>query len=394
MENKTALSAGVMLNAYPDSMGGTLADIVALLGRGEMKGAFDAFYILPSIFNTDLDRGFSVIDYNLNECYAGQADLDALRKLGIDLKFDLILNHASVLSPQFQDLLKNGENSRYKDFFINWNKFWEGHGQMTQEGYIQPDAELIRDMFFRKPGLPILMVRMPDGSEVPYWNTFYQEVRYREVDASELVESCSGHVDYLDTHSVTQPQESEKVDDGQRRVELSTDFSFALDGENYWCFMTLVKENDFNEAEVGVSTIIVWSEDAYSAMLYDARGTDWPDTPGLHLELSYPLQWETRLVNDDPLRYEAGDAISDVDEVAAFLDEGEKTVDDFEGRFGQPCCVSWTGDGHVYYELAGDGEDPRYLEVNATVPDEPIYSAYVVGERGVVEKVWDEGGDA
>ncbi len=189
MENKTALSAGVMLNAYPDSMGGTLADIVALLGRGEMKGAFDAFYILPSIFNTDLDRGFSVIDYNLNECYAGQADLDALRKLGIDLKFDLILNHASVLSPQFQDLLKNGENSRYKDFFINWNKFWEGHGQMTQEGYIQPDAELIRDMFFRKPGLPILMVRMPDGSEVPYWNTFYQEVRYRKVDASELVES-------------------------------------------------------------------------------------------------------------------------------------------------------------------------------------------------------------
>ena len=33
MENKTALSAGVTLNAYPDSMGGTLADIVALLGR-------------------------------------------------------------------------------------------------------------------------------------------------------------------------------------------------------------------------------------------------------------------------------------------------------------------------------------------------------------------------
>jgi len=189
MENKTALSAGVMLNAYPDSMGGTLADIVALLGRGEMKGAFDAFYILPSIFNTDLDRGFSVIDYNLNECYAGQADLDALRKLGIDLKFDLILNHASVLSPQFQDLLKNGENSRYKDFFINWNRFWEGHGKMTEEGYIQPDEEKIKDMFFRKPGLPILMVRMPDGSEVPYWNTFYQEVRYRRVDASELVES-------------------------------------------------------------------------------------------------------------------------------------------------------------------------------------------------------------
>lgn len=211
--------------------------------------------------------------------------------------------------------------------------------------------------------------------------------------AGELVESCSGHVGYLDTHSVTRPMESEKVEDGRRRVELSTDFSFVLDGENYWCYMTLVSVNDFDEAEVGVSTVIVWSEDAYSAMLYDARETDWPEGMGLHLRLSYPLEWETRLVNDDPLRYEAGDTISDVDEVTAFLDGGEKTVDDFEERFGRPCCVSWTGDGRVYYEL-DDREGPRYLEVNATAPDEPIYSAYVVDERGVIEKVWDADGDA
>lgn len=211
--------------------------------------------------------------------------------------------------------------------------------------------------------------------------------------AGELVESCSGHVGYLDTHSVTRPMESEKVEDGRRRVELSTDFSFVLDGENYWCYMTLVSVNDFDEAEVGVSTVIVWSEDAYSAMLYDTRETDWPEGTGLHLRLSYPLEWETRLVNDDPLRYEAGDTISDVDEVTAFLDGGEKTVDDFEERFGRPCCVSWTGDGRVYYEL-DDREGPRYLEVNATAPDESIYSAYVVDERGVVEKVWDADGDA
>lgn len=215
-----------------------------------------------------------------------------------------------------------------------------------------------------------------------------------EAQADKLMESCSGYVDYLDTHSVTHPMESERIDDGKRRVELSTDFSFALGGKNYWCYMTLVSENDFDEAEEGVSTVIVWSEDAYSAMLYDARETDWPEGAGLHLRLSYPLEWETRLVNDDPLRYEAGDTIPDVDDVTAFLDGGEKTVDDFEERFGRPCCVSWTGDGRVYYELAGDGEGPRYLEVNATAPDEPIYSAYVVDERDVVEKVWDAGGDA
>ena len=45
-------------------------------------------------------------------------------------------------------------------------------------------------MFFRKPGLPILMVRMPDGTEKPYWNTFYQEVRYPRPDAQSLMRAA------------------------------------------------------------------------------------------------------------------------------------------------------------------------------------------------------------
>lgn len=264
--------------------------------------------------------------------------------------------------------------------------------QVTGEEYVSPQGQACLDA---AEGL-LDAIEAGDGDAVV--GLFSPEAQADssdlEAQADKLMESCSGHVDYLDTHSVTHPMESERIDDGKRRVELSTDFSFALGGKNYWCYMTLVSENDFDEAEVGVSTVIVWSEDAYSAMLYDARETDWPEGTGLHLRLSYPLEWETRLVNDDPLRYEVGDTISDVDEVTAFLDGGEKNVDDFEERFGRPCCVSWTGDGRVYYELAGDGEGPRYLEVNATAPDEPIYSAYVVDERDVVEKVWDAGGDA
>ncbi|MCR5670353.1 MAG: glycosidase [Butyrivibrio sp.] len=186
---------GPMLNAYPDSMGGTMKDIVSVLSKAEFKDVFQSFYILPSIFNTDLDRGFSVIDYSINEEMASKEDIDALGKLGIDLKLDFILNHASVLSPQFQDLVKNGEKSKYKDFFINWNKFWEGCGEMTPEGYIQPRDEYIKDMFFRKPGLPILMVRMPDGKDVPYWNTFYQEVKYKRPDTQDLMEAMD--IQYL-----------------------------------------------------------------------------------------------------------------------------------------------------------------------------------------------------
>lgn len=167
-----------MLNAYPDSMGGKLSDIVSVLGREDMKDTFGSFYILPSIYHSDLDRGFSVIDYDLNENLADRQDLEELKKLGIDLKLDFILNHASAQSPQFTDLVLHGEQSEYRDFFINWNDFWNGYGSMTEDGYVQPEQKYLEKMFFRKPGLPILMVQFPDGKKVPYWNTFYQEEHY------------------------------------------------------------------------------------------------------------------------------------------------------------------------------------------------------------------------
>jgi len=191
MPVKPIIKAGPMLNAYPDSIGGTLVDIVKFLQTPGLIDVFQSFYVLPSVFNTDLDRGFSVIDYELNELYASHEDLKELDKMGIALKFDFVLNHSSVLSKQFQDILKNGEDSKYIDFFIDWNKFWEGCGQMTDDGYIQPDPEYIKDMFFRKPGLPILNVRMPNGKEVPYWNTFYQEVKYEKIGAQDLMSAMA-----------------------------------------------------------------------------------------------------------------------------------------------------------------------------------------------------------
>lgn len=214
---KNYVDNGPMLNAYPDSMGGTMADIVSVLSKEEFRDVFQSFYILPSIFNTDLDRGFSVIDYSINEEMAKASDIDKLGELGIDLKLDFILNHASVLSPQFQDLLKNGENSKYKDFFINWNKFWEGYGEMTPEGYIQPDEKYIKDMFFRKPGLPILMVRMPDGKDVPYWNTFYQEVQYKRPDAQDLMEKMD--IQYLTAQKISE-RVCTALDEGKKPSEI------------------------------------------------------------------------------------------------------------------------------------------------------------------------------
>ena len=173
---KNDLPNGVMFNAYPDSIGRDLTDTVQMLKRPEFKDAFSLFYILPTIFHSDLDRGFSVIDYDINEQLVSPQDLDELHKLDIQIKFDLVLNHLSVRSPQFIDLVVKGNDSPYKDFFIDWDEFWKDHGTAGENGHVVPDKEHLDKLFMRKPGLPILKIRFPDGSRFQFSLIFYDHL--------------------------------------------------------------------------------------------------------------------------------------------------------------------------------------------------------------------------
>ena len=74
----------------------------------------------------------------------------------------------------------------YRDFFIDWDEFWEGHGTAGPEGHVTPDEKHLKKLFMRKPGLPILRVRFPDGTLKAYWNTFYQKVDFDEITALDF----------------------------------------------------------------------------------------------------------------------------------------------------------------------------------------------------------------
>lgn len=184
--NKKNARNGVMLNAYPDSIGHQLCDIVSMLKKPEFKDVFSLFYVLPTFFNSDLDRGFSIINYDINEELVSKEDIQALKDLNIQLKFDIVLNHLSVASPQFKDLIANGDQSKFKDFFIDWNEFWKGNGVLGEDGIIVPNKEFLDKLFMRKSGLPILKILFPNGEERPYWNTFYQKVSFQKINNSDL----------------------------------------------------------------------------------------------------------------------------------------------------------------------------------------------------------------
>ena len=185
-QNSTKISNGVMLNVYPDSIGEKFSDSIAMLKMPDFKDVFSFIYVLPTFFISDLDRGFSIIDYDINKDLVDIKDLKDLNELQIKLKFDIVLNHLSVASPQFKDMLQYGNASKFKDFFINWNEFWEGNGVKNEDGIVIPKPEFLNKLFMRKSGLPILKVRFPDGTEQPYWNTFYQQVTYNQIAVADL----------------------------------------------------------------------------------------------------------------------------------------------------------------------------------------------------------------
>ena len=81
-----------------EEIGARLGDTMQLLADTSLRDVFSLFYVLPTFFNSDLDRGFSIIDYDLNEELVSACDLGAASVLGLDFKFDLVLNHMSVAS--------------------------------------------------------------------------------------------------------------------------------------------------------------------------------------------------------------------------------------------------------------------------------------------------------
>ena len=251
-DNKN-ISNGVMLNVYPDSIGEKFRDSIAMLKMEEFKDVFSLIYVLPTFFNSDLDRGFSIIDYDINRELVDEKDLKDLNELQIKLKFDIVLNHLSVASPQFKDMLQHGDKSKFKDFFINWNEFWEGNGTKNEDGIMIPKPEFLNKLFMRKSGLPILKVRFPDGTEQPYWNTFYQQITYNPIAKADL-QSIEGLTETQKQSVVTLVNAT--INDNQDFDTLNFDDCAAFKSE----ILQIVeqKRSYLGQMDVNAASPLVW----------------------------------------------------------------------------------------------------------------------------------------
>lgn len=152
---------GVVLITYPDSLGGNLAGIQYCMNHYFGK-AFQGIHILP-FFPSTGDRGFAPVGYDTVDKAFG--DWGQIQELGnaYELYCDVMVNHISTKSTEFQDYLKNGENSVYSDMFLDFEQFL---------GKNYRDTADYKRLYRRKDADPFLTVMFEDGSEKKIWNTF------------------------------------------------------------------------------------------------------------------------------------------------------------------------------------------------------------------------------
>lgn len=152
----------VQLIAYVDRLAGDLSGVKTLL-RDELSGLFGGIHLLPYFTPYDgADAGFDPADHLSVDERLG--DWDALRELSQQtyIMSDLIVNHVSAESQQFQDVMRRGEDSEYWELFLKRNDVFPD----------ELSAKDIDKVYRPRPGSPFTTIMLENGTSHEFWTTF------------------------------------------------------------------------------------------------------------------------------------------------------------------------------------------------------------------------------
>ena len=156
----------VQLIAYVDRLsGGGLKELQELL-RSQFHGLFGGIHLLPFFRPMDgSDAGFDPIDHTQVDSRLGTWDDVLALSENLEVMSDLIVNHVSSQSPQFQDFIQHGEDSPYASMFLTYNRvFPEG----------ADESDLVK-IYRPRPGLPFTKFSLANGEQCLLWTTFTGE---------------------------------------------------------------------------------------------------------------------------------------------------------------------------------------------------------------------------
>jgi sucrose phosphorylase len=156
----------VQLITYVDRLsGGGFHDLQNLLD-GPFRGLFGGLHLLPFYWPIDgADAGFDPIDHTQPDSRLGSWDDVRTLAGGRSLMADVIVNHVSSRSPQFEDFRKHGDASAYRDLFLTYSRVFPNGAS---------EGDLLQ-IYRPRPGLPFTKMRLDDGTERLLWTTFTPE---------------------------------------------------------------------------------------------------------------------------------------------------------------------------------------------------------------------------
>lgn len=172
-----------------DFFGGDLQGIIDKLDYLAALGV-QAIYLNP-INESISNHKYDATDYLKVDDQFGTNELfkrlvDEAKKHGIYVIIDLVLNHTGTNFWAFQDVIKNGENSSYKNWYTIYNypvnpaqgnyKSWNGYSSLPVLNYTNSDVrKYVLDVVRYWIGLGVKGIRLDAPKEVPH--DFWQEVR-------------------------------------------------------------------------------------------------------------------------------------------------------------------------------------------------------------------------
>jgi sucrose phosphorylase len=152
------LSNRIQLICYPDRIGDNLRDLADFL-ETRLADAIGGVHLLP-VYPSNADAGFSPLTHlEIDPAYGDWPDVERIAA-GYDLCVDLVINHISDASPEFQDFLEKGFASPHADLFVHV-------GQMGE--FTQNDLAAIH---IRKEKEPFRDVECANGDHSRVWCTF------------------------------------------------------------------------------------------------------------------------------------------------------------------------------------------------------------------------------
>jgi len=164
---------GVQLIAYADRFGGDLHGLRAIL-EGPFDGVFTGVHLLPFYRPFDgADAGFDPEDHLEVDARLGTwSDVAALGRNG-EVMADLIVNHVSVRSPQFEDFINFGDASNHAAMFLTMSSVFP-------VGATEHDLTRI---YRPRVGLPFTPYLVRGSERRLIWTTFTE--RQADIDVAQ-----------------------------------------------------------------------------------------------------------------------------------------------------------------------------------------------------------------